>query len=49
MITRVGDRMVRNAAELTVAVRDREIGETVPVVLARQGRELTVQVTLRSD
>ncbi|MFI9011308.1 trypsin-like peptidase domain-containing protein [Actinosynnema sp. NPDC053489] len=49
VITRVGDRVVRNAAELTVAVRDREIGETVPVVLARQGRELTVQVTLRSD
>ncbi|MCC8245286.1 S1C family serine protease [Saccharothrix luteola] len=49
VITRVGDRMVRNAAELTVAVRDHEIGETVPVVLARQGRELTVQVTLRSD
>ncbi|MBW4719282.1 S1C family serine protease [Saccharothrix obliqua] len=49
VITRVGDRMVRNAAELTVAVRGHEIGETVPVVLARQGRELTVQVTLRSD
>jgi len=49
VITRVGDRMVRNAAELTVAVREHEIGETVPVVLARQGRELTVQVTLKSD
>ncbi|MFD7652545.1 trypsin-like peptidase domain-containing protein [Actinosynnema sp. NPDC059797] len=49
VIIRVGDRMVRNAAELTVAVREREIGETVPVVLVRQGRELTVQVTLRSD
>jgi S1-C subfamily serine protease len=49
VITRLGDRMVRNAAELTVAVRDHEIGETVSVVLARQGRELTVQVTLRSD
>jgi S1-C subfamily serine protease len=49
VITRVGSRMVRNAAELTVAVREHEIGETVPVVLARQGRELTVQVTLKSD
>ncbi len=49
VITKVGNRMVRNAAELTVAVRDHEIGETIPVVLARQGRELTVQVTLRSD
>ncbi|WP_433268629.1 S1C family serine protease [Actinosynnema sp. CS-041913] len=49
VITRVGNRIVRNAAELTVAVRDHEIGQTVPVVLAREGRELTVQVTLRSD
>ncbi|MEU4807071.1 trypsin-like peptidase domain-containing protein [Actinosynnema sp. NPDC023587] len=49
VITKVGDRMIRNAAELTVAVRNHEIGETVPVVLARQGRELTVEVTLRSD
>jgi S1-C subfamily serine protease len=49
VITRVGDRMVRNAAELTVAVREHDIGETVPVVLARQGRELTLQVTLKSD
>ncbi|MBB4968333.1 S1-C subfamily serine protease [Saccharothrix violaceirubra] len=49
VIVKVGDRLVRNAAELTVAVRDHEIGETVPVTLARQGRELTVQVTLRSD
>ncbi len=49
VITKVGDRLVRNAAEFTVAVREHEIGETVPVVLARQGRELTLQVTLRSD
>ncbi|WP_346158588.1 S1C family serine protease, partial [Nonomuraea recticatena] len=49
VITKVGDRLVRNAAEFTVAGREHEIGETVPVVLARQGRELTLQVTLRSD
>jgi S1-C subfamily serine protease len=49
VITRLGNRMVRNAAELTVAVREHEIGDTVPVVLARQGRELTLQVTLKSD
>ncbi|TWP49267.1 trypsin-like serine protease [Lentzea tibetensis] len=49
VITKVGNRIVRNAAELTVAVREREIGETVKVVLARQGRELTVDVTLKSD
>lgn len=49
VITRVGDRAVRNAAELTVAVRERSIGEVVPVRLTRQGRQLTVDVTLGSD
>jgi S1-C subfamily serine protease len=49
VIVKVGDRAVRNAAELIVAVRQYEPGQTVPVVLARQGRELTIQVTLQSD
>jgi S1-C subfamily serine protease len=49
VIIRVGDRQVRNAPELIVAVRLYEPGQTVPLVLARQGRELTIQVTLQSD
>jgi S1-C subfamily serine protease len=49
VIRRVGDRVIANAAELIVAVRHHRIGDTVPVVLARNGRELTVQVTLQSD
>ncbi|WP_082860463.1 trypsin-like peptidase domain-containing protein [Alloactinosynnema sp. L-07] len=49
VIRKVGDRHVRNAAELTVAVRTHQPGQTVPVVLARQGQELTIQVTLQSD
>jgi len=49
VITRLGDRTVRNAAELIVAVREHEIGEVVPVQLVRQGRQLTVDVTLGSD
>jgi S1-C subfamily serine protease len=49
VITRIGDRAVRNAPELIVAVRQHEPGQQVPVVLARQGRELTIQVTLGSD
>ena len=49
VIRKVGDRTIANAAELIVAVRKHKIGETVPVVLARDGRELTVQVTLQSD
>ncbi|GAB3481866.1 S1C family serine protease [Amycolatopsis cihanbeyliensis] len=49
VITKVGDRPVRNAAELTVAVREYEIGEVVPVQLVRANRKLTVDVTLGSD
>jgi S1-C subfamily serine protease len=49
VIRKVGDRVIANAAELIVAVRQHEIGQTVPVVLARDGQELTVQVTLQSD
>lgn len=49
VITKVGERVVRNAAELTVAVRARNIGEVVPVQLVRQGRPLVVNVTLGSD
>jgi len=49
VIRKVGDRVIGTAAELIVAVRHHKIGETVPVVLARSGRELTVQVTLQSD
>jgi S1-C subfamily serine protease len=49
VITKVGNRVVRNAAELVVAVREHEIGQTVQVVLARQGRELKLDVTLKSD
>jgi S1-C subfamily serine protease len=49
VIRKVGDRVIANAAELIVAVRHYKIGETVPIVLARDGSELTVQVTLQSD
>jgi S1-C subfamily serine protease len=49
VITKVGERQVRNAPELIVAVRQYNIGQTVPVVLARQGRELKIDVTLQSD
>jgi S1-C subfamily serine protease len=49
VIRKVGDRPIANAAELIVAVRQHKIGDTVPVVLARDGRELTVQVALQSD
>jgi S1-C subfamily serine protease len=49
VVRKVGDRVIANAAELIVAVRQHKVGDTVPVVLARDGRELVVQVTLQSD
>lgn len=49
VITKIGDRQVRDAAELTVAVRQHQPGQTVAVALARQGRQLNIQVTLQSD
>jgi S1-C subfamily serine protease len=48
-IIKVGDRVVRSEAELTVAVREHGIGETVPVQLVRAGHPLVVDVTLGSD
>ncbi len=49
VITKVGDRQVGNADELIVAVRQNPVGATVPVVLLRDGREMTVSVTLGSE
>jgi S1-C subfamily serine protease len=49
VITKVGDRTVRNAAELVVAVRQHSVGDVVAVQLVRDGRTLTVDVTLGSD
>jgi S1-C subfamily serine protease len=49
VITKVDGKTIGDVAELFVAVRTHEVGDKVPVVLARDGRELTVQVTLQSD
>ncbi|WP_020662464.1 trypsin-like peptidase domain-containing protein [Amycolatopsis benzoatilytica] len=49
VITKVGDHVVRNSAELTVAVRGHDPGQVVPVQLARDGAVLVVDVTLGSD
>ena len=49
VITKVGDRTVGNADELVVAIRGNAVGATVPVVLLREGREMTVSVTLSSE
>ena len=49
VITKVGDRAVGNADELVVAIRSNPVGATVPVVLLRAGREMTVPVTFSSE
>lgn len=49
VITRVGERMVRDAAELTVAIRRHAVGETIAIKLVRQGRPLVVNVKLGGD
>ncbi|MCP2165583.1 S1C family serine protease [Goodfellowiella coeruleoviolacea] len=49
VIIKVGDRQVRDAAELIVAVRSHQPGEKVPVVLVRDGRQMEIPVTLGSD
>ncbi len=49
VITKVGNRIIGSADALTVAVRERTIGERVPISLVRDGRALVVNVTLKSD
>jgi putative serine protease PepD len=49
VITKVGDRVIGSADALTVAIRERAIGERVPISLIRDGRPLVVTVTLKSD
>ncbi len=46
VVTKVGDRAVGSADELTVAVQSYAVGQVVPVELSRDGRSLTVQVAL---
>ena len=49
VIVKFGDRPIRDAEDLAVAVIQQDVGQTVPVQLVRQGRTITVSVTLHSD
>jgi S1-C subfamily serine protease len=49
VITKFGGRAIRTADELQVAVIEHSIGETVPVQIVRQGRQMVLQVTTQSD
>jgi serine protease Do len=49
VIIKFGDRQIRSADELQVAVIEAAIGATVPVRVVRQGRQMVLQVTTQSD
>ncbi|GAA3439354.1 S1C family serine protease [Kutzneria kofuensis] len=49
VITKFAGRPIRTADELNVAIIERAIGETVPVEIVRQGRQMVLQVTTQSD
>jgi putative serine protease PepD len=46
IIVKVGDRPVGSADELTVAVQEHAVGDRVPIELLRDGKRMTVTVTL---
>lgn len=46
VITKLGDRSIQDAEELTAAVREQAAGSTVKVTLLRGGKEQQVDVTL---
>ncbi|MGH3787318.1 MAG: S1C family serine protease [Pseudonocardiaceae bacterium] len=49
VIIKVGERAIGSADALTVAIRERAIGEQVSISLFRDRRPLVVTVTLKSD
>lgn len=49
VIVKVGDREVTGPDELTVAVQQNTIGQKVPVQVIREGRQVTIPITLASD
>ncbi|MFD9891273.1 trypsin-like peptidase domain-containing protein [Amycolatopsis sp. NPDC059027] len=49
VVTKIGGKLVRDSAELIVAVRAHNVGEVVPVQVVRDGASLVVDVTLVSD
>lgn len=46
VIVAVGDRVVRSADEMIVAIEHHAVGDTVPVTVLRDGKRMTVDVTL---
>ena len=49
VVVKVGNRSVADADEMTVAVRQLEIGQAAPIEVVRDGRRVTLTVTPTSD
>jgi S1-C subfamily serine protease len=45
LVVRFGDQPVRAWDQLTVAVRRAKVGQPLPIVVVRRGRQLTLQIT----
>lgn len=46
VVVKVGTRAVRTADEMLVAVQQHEVGDEIPVTVLRDGRSMTITVTL---
>ena len=49
VVVKVGDRTVADSDEMTVAVRQLQIGQPAPIEVVRDGRHVTLTVTPSSD
>lgn len=49
VIVAIGSRTVRSADEMVVAIRHHAVGDTVPVTVLRDGKRMTVDVTLAAE
>lgn len=49
IITKFGDEHINSASGIILAIRAHEIGETVPMTVWRDDKEITLEVTLGSD
>ena len=44
-IVKLGDKKIENVYDYTYALQEHKAGETVPIVVLREGKEVTLQVT----
>ena len=44
-IVKLGDKKIENVYDYTYALQEHKAGEAVPIVVLREGKEVTLQVT----